>query len=133
MRPIVVDSSALVAILFDEEEGEEFRLILRDPEIRMVIGAPTLLETYMVVGSRAQRPPALAIETLLAGKEHEIVAFDEAMVRTAYAAFQAFGKGRHPAALNYGDCMAFAVARTFDAPLLFKGDDFMSTDVRRAR
>lgn len=131
MRQIAVDSSALIAILFREKGYEQLAAEMRPADVVLLIGAPTMLETLIVL-SRAREEPEVILGTLLAGKRHEIVAFDQGMVMMAYEAFRIYGKGRHPAALNYGDCMAYAVARVFDVPLLFKGEDFLSTDVRRA-
>ena len=132
MTQVVVDSSALIAILFQEEGCEAIHRYLRNPDIEMLIGAPTLLETLMVLSGRGRQDADVILGTLLAGKRHRIVDFDDGMVRMAHAAFLAFGRGRHPARLNFGDCMAYAVARTFDVPLVFKGDDFARTDIRPA-
>lgn len=99
------------------------------PAGQVAISAPTLLETAIVLNKRG----VLAeIRSLLADLTVEIVAFDESLAWRAFAAHQRFGKGNHPAGLNFGDCFSYALAVSRDAPLLFKGEDFAKTDVRRA-
>lgn len=127
---IVVDSSALVAIALKESDGEDLLRFMIDAET--VVGAPTVLETRIVLANRKVRDPARATALILDMSRTRVKAFDEAMTELATAAFLEFGKGRHPAKLNFGDCMAYAVAKSLDAPLLYKGNDFAQTDIRSA-
>ncbi len=124
---IVVDSSAIVAIALDEPEAATFLHIMIGT--LTVIGAPTLLESRMVLAGRGVRDPLDATAIILDASQTEVVAFDRALADHALSAFLRFGKGRHAAALNYGDCMAYALARSLNAPLLFKGGDFTLTDL----
>ena len=119
-----------MAILLREPEADTIIGVVERAE-RLLIGAPTLLETQIVAAGKSIRLPADLI-ALIDEIRPEVVAFTSAHVEAATDAFQRFGKGRHPAALNYGDCMAYAVARVADCGLLYKGDDFPRTDVRRA-
>jgi len=124
---ILVDSSAMVAIALGEPEADAFmRLMISTPTI---IGAPTLLETRIVLAQRKVRDPVQATAVILKASQTEIVTFNATMSETAFDAFLRFGKGRHPAALNYGDCMSYALARFLDVPILFKGNDFTQTDL----
>lgn len=125
---MIVDTSALIAILRDEPDaGTLLDRLLRAPEPR--ISAGTLLEARMVA-ERDGGGPELA--ELLTAADIEVVPVDERLVDLAMEGFRRFGKGRHPAGLNYGDCFAYALARALDEPLLFKGNDFSRTDVTPA-
>ena len=125
---IVVDSSAFVAILLREEGFELYSDCISTPGHHLSVPAPAFLETLFVLTGRKVDAES-AMRRLLRGRSHSIVPFDEAMALAAHQAFLRYGKGRHPAALNFGDCMAYAAAKALDAPLLFKGDDFSKTDV----
>lgn len=128
---IALDTSAVVAIALKESEEEAYsrQIVLNEA----VIGAPTLLECRMVLTSKM---PDFAEEFMkrFAGRRTIHPAdFTLEMYEIAVAAFDRFGKGRgHPARLNFGDCLAYAVAWQHDAPLLYKGEDFSRTDIRRA-
>lgn len=126
---IVVDTSALIAILFNEPDADTLAraLILSD---RAVIGAPTAFEFRLVVARKKGVGMLGRADALLAAPTVRIVAWQPAFVALADDALARFG-GR-PAKLNYGDCMAYALARSLDAPLLYKGDDFAQTDIRSA-
>ena len=128
---IAVDSSALAAVIFREPEAERFRRLLATRWC--VIGVPTLLEAHFVA-SRAKQGDGQGFLDLFASQPNvEMIAFGEAHLAIARAAFDRYGKGRgHPAALNFGDCMAYAVAKLIDAPLLYKGHDFALTDIAPA-
>lgn len=127
---IAVDTSALMAILKQEPEAVAFIDVI-DRADRVVIGTPTLLEARIVAGQ--QRPPVDdLLDELLFDIGAETIDFTGAHLDAATDAFRRFGKGRHPAGLNYGDCMAYAVAKVTGCGLLFKGEDFPRTDVRRA-
>lgn len=126
-----MDSSALIAILAEEAEAEQFTYrILEAGDAR--IAAPNVLEYVMVATGMRLGFTAERALLLLQRLQVSPVAFSPAMVDLAVQAFLRFGKGRHQAGLNFGDCMAYALARSLDAPLLFKGTDFGRTDVRVA-
>jgi ribonuclease VapC len=127
---IVVDSSALIAILLDEPERSAFEAVIAGGE-RCVISAVNAHETAAVLRLRHGPMAVDRFWQLLVDCEIDIVPFDEAQVRAAAVAFDLYGKGIHSKArLNLSDCAAYALARTMDAPLLFKGDDFTQTDLR---
>ncbi len=127
---IVVDSSALIAIFFDEPEKQPFQAVIAGGE-RCMISAVNAHETACVLRVRHGPQAVERLWQLLAVSEIEIVAFDEAQVRAAAIAFDRYGKGLHSKArLNLADCAAYALAVTMNASLLFKGDDFAATDVR---
>ena len=127
---IAVDTSAIIAVLLEEPEAEKFRAILLTYE-PYIIG-PVLLETLMVLSRRIGSNPDEHLSKFLINIGAEIIPFDQQMTILAQQAFLAFGKGRHPAKLNFGDCMSYALAKSQRMPLLFKGDDFALTDVERA-
>lgn len=129
---IVVDTSAIIAILFGEAGASALieRLMLPG---RVLIGAPTLFEIRLVMGGRQQEEGIDDANSLLKKTGIETVPWTAELADLATDAFLRFGKGQgHPAQLNFGDCMAYAVAKSLDAPLLFKGDDFARTDIRSA-
>lgn len=127
---IVIDSSALIAILLIEPEAEIFGRTMGLAEQR-VIGAPTAFETLMVARGKLENriDSDLEVRTLLARSKVEVVPWSPALTDIAQAAFLRFGKGRHPAKLNFGDCISYALAKSLDCPLLYKGDDFAQTDI----
>ena len=129
---VAIDTSALVAVVSGEPDAQSIAGILTRHAGDLVISAATVVEASIVVES-SQGPEATAdLRLLLAILQVEVVPFDEAQALAAVAAWQRFGKGRHPASLNLGHCHAYAPARTVGADLLFKGDDFTQTDVRQA-
>ena len=125
---MIVDTSALIVVLRREPEADRFiDRLLATSEVR--ISAGTLLEIRIV----AERDGGSAeLEELLAALGIEVVPVDARQADLAFDGFRSFGKGRHPAALNFGDLFAYALARAMDEPLLFKGDDFNRTDVKAA-
>ena len=125
---IVVDTSAIVAILKGEIEARSFLEIIVD-EDRCFLSAVGLFEASMVMIGRGPAAAANDLDALVRRRGIEIVPFDEEQARQSRAAFVRFGKGRHPAALNFGDCVSYALARSLGLPLLFKGTDFAKTDV----
>ena len=128
---IVVDSSALLAIFFDEAEKSAFaERISADAEAR--IGAPNFLEASMIVEARQGRVGCRDLDELILALGLAVVPFEAVHAEEARTAFRRFGKGRHRAGLNFGDCCAYGLAKTFDAPLLYKGADFQLTDIQRA-
>jgi ribonuclease VapC len=98
----------------------------------VAIGAPTLVECVIVVGRAEGEEGIDALSRLILDLGIEVVPFDEPHVDTATEAFIGYGKGRHPARLNYGDCMTYATARLSERPLLYTGDDFAQTDIQAA-
>jgi ribonuclease VapC len=127
---IVADTSALVAVVLGESDAERFRDALSADTI--IVSAVSVTEGRMVVESRAGLDAARDFEQLLAECDATVTAYDEDHAVVAHAAWQRFGKGRHPASLNLGDCMAYATAKVAGAPLLFKGEDFAQTDIASA-
>ena len=127
---MVLDTSALLALLLDEAEAEDFRVALEDDTTRLV-SAATLLETAIVIETRKGEPGGRELDALIHKAEVTVVAVDAEHVSEARRAYRRFGRGRHPASLNFGDVFAYALARTSGEPLLFKGDDFARTDIGR--
>jgi ribonuclease VapC len=125
---VVLDTSALVAILLGEAERDQFIAALAEATDPL-ISAGTLLEASIVVQSKLGNDGLADLDELLATAGVRCVAVDLAQVHAARKAFAQFGKGRHAASLNYGDCFAYALAKLAQTPLLFKGDDFGQTDV----
>jgi ribonuclease VapC len=124
---VIVDSSALVAILRNEDEAPAFSSLLEAS--RTSVSAASLLETCLVAGPERYA----AVDELVSAAMLRVVPFDDRQVREARTAHARFGRGTgHPAQLNYGDCMSYALAKVTGEPLLFKGDDFTHTDVEAA-
>ena len=128
---MVIDTSALIAILLDEPEAPAFaEAIERDPVRRC--SAVSLLEASIVIESRHGVNGLLRLDLLIAEATIDVVPFVALDARSARRAYRTYGKGLHPAGLNFGDCVAYALAIDADEPLLYKGDDFSKTDVPRA-
>src|SRR5689334_6388647 len=127
---MVLDTSALLALLLDEPEAEAFRAAVEEDTTRLV-SAATLFETAVVIETRKGEPGGHELDVLVHKAEVVVVPVDPEQVSEARRAYRRFGKGRHPAALNFGDVFAYALARTSGEPLLFKGDDFAKTDIGR--
>lgn len=126
---IALDSSALIAILRDEPEVEAFLKVVEFAAFR-VLSAVNYFETCMVLaGTKGGEDVLAPFDAFLARAGVDLVAFDAEQARLARQAFLRYGKGRHPAALNLGDCAAYALAKSRKAPLLFKGNDFAKTDI----
>jgi ribonuclease VapC len=96
------------------------------------VGTPTLVETAIVLGSRRGKPSASQVEELIEELGVTVVPFSASDWHVAVEAYDRYGRGRHPAGLNFGDCLAYATARTAGDSLLFVGNDFSKTDIRRA-
>lgn len=127
---MIVDTSALVAVLNSEPEALLFLQKMSTEPVK--ISAVTLFEFSMVIDRYKRREASLGADRLLVEIEAEIVSVDAAAARGARLAYATYGKGNHPARLNFGDCFAYALAKETGEPLLFKGDDFARTDVRSA-
>lgn len=127
---LVVDTSALVTIMAREPERSAFLRILEQGD-GMLISEINYVETGILLVGRGLFPDRETLDTWLTGARIK-VAQEVALDAAALDAYLRYGKGRHPARLNLADCFAYALAKTLDAPLLFKGDDFPLTDVRPA-
>jgi len=127
---MVLDTSALLVLLLDEPEAEDFRAAVEDDTTRLVSTA-TLLETALVIEARKGELGGRELDALVQKAEVVAVPVEVEHISEARRAYRRFGKGRHPAGLNFGDVFAYALARISGEPLLFKGDDFSKTDVAR--
>jgi ribonuclease VapC len=129
---MIIDSSAIVAILWDEPERSAFvEAIARSG--RRLISAATLVEASIVVETSRGYEGGRDLDLLMAVGGIEVVPVDLEQADIARQAFRRFGKGRSPACLNYGDCFSYALAKATGMPLLFKGNDFSQTDITPAR
>jgi len=128
---MVIDSSALLSIYLRESGHEAFFEKISRSTIA-VIGAPTLLEVTIVLSARTKRDARREIARSLRQLRVQVVPFTEEHFDVAADAFLRYGKGRHPAALNFGDCMSYAVAAVSGLPLLYTGKDFTQTDIPAA-
>jgi ribonuclease VapC len=128
---MVVDTSALIAILFGEPEAFSFSKAVAD-ESRKLISAFNVLETGIVVEARKGEAGGRELDLLLHRAQIEVVAMNADQAELARIAWRKYGKGNHPAGLNIGDCCAYALAKYSGEPLLFKGNDFSQTDIRAA-
>jgi ribonuclease VapC len=125
---MIVDSSALVAILMVEPEARRLTTAIA----RSAVGrlpASCLFETSMLILSRRGEDGVRDLDLYIARSRMEIVPFTQSQAGLARDAFRRFGKGRHPAKLNFGDCMVYALAKETGEELLFKGTDFGQTDI----
>jgi ribonuclease VapC len=128
---MVLDTSAIVAILQDEPERPTFtRLIGTDPQPLM--SAVTRVECTFVMEGRKREPGRKELELFLREAEVDVVAVTPEQADLTCEAFRRFGKGRHPAALNIGNCFAYAFAKAMREPLLYEGSDFSRTDIASA-
>ena len=125
---MIIDSSAILAIVFQEPGFEEI-LKRIDEEPVVAAGTPTLTETGIVLHARLVDGSRGLLERILDELEIQEIPFGEIHWREAVDAFRRFGKGQHPASLNFGECMTYAVAQLAGEPLLFKGNNFGQTDV----
>jgi ribonuclease VapC len=129
---MIIDSSAILAVIGREPGYERIvHQLAVSPETR--IGAPTQLETGMVLTARFGPRGKTALARFLQENSVQTVGFEEAHASVALDAYSRFGKGRHPAALNFGDCCTYAVASLTGEPLLCVGDDFARTDLLLVR
>ena len=126
---IVVDTSALAAVLLREEDGDRYieAIAMSDGAIT---SSATLLELDVVAARRGISDHARKLDLLLGELAIRVESFGPDQLSAARAAFDIYGKGRHPAGLNFGDCFAYGLAKTTGYPLLFKGDDFSRTDLK---
>ena len=125
---MILDTSAVVAIVM-KEPGYEELLQAMGSEGNTAIGAATLTEAAIVLSARLQRDARSLLARFLSEASIAIVPFGESHYGAAVEAWLRYGKGKHPAALSFGDCLSYAVARLAHEPLLFVGDDFTKTDI----
>jgi ribonuclease VapC len=128
---VVLDTSALLAILLQEPDAQRYSDAIAGAP-RRVISAATLVEAGIVAEGRGGAPLREDLDALLARARAEVADFTAAHAATARDVWRRFGKGRHPAGLNLGDCFAYALAQSRGEPLLYKGTDFAQTDVKAA-
>lgn len=128
---IIVDTSALMSLLFQEPDAESLAVALTvATELRMA--APTWVESAIVVTTRRGDAGYQRFQQILEGLGMKVVPCDRTLSEIAFQAWCQYGKGRHPAGLNYGDCFSHALAKQRSEPLLFKGSDFSKTDIQSA-
>ena len=125
---MVIDTSAILAILLFEPEAKDFARLMRQSRRRLV-PASAILEASIVLLARHGEMGWRMLDDFRRSAAIETNSFNEIQALVAREAFRRFGKGRHPAGLNFADCMSYALAKTEMMPLLFKGDDFRLTDV----
>jgi ribonuclease VapC len=128
---MVIDSSALIAVVRGEAESYHFRRLI-GLAVTRAVGAPAAVEASIVMLSKFGEAGLADLRALMTQARIEVVPLTEAHVPIALDAFRRFGKGRHRAGLNFGDCFSYALARATGEPLLFKGDDFRHTDIESA-
>jgi ribonuclease VapC len=126
---MVIDTSAIAAILIDEPDAGALEGKIADDPVRLM-SAATFVEATIVIEARLGDPGGREFDLWLHRAEVEIFPVDAEQADIARRAWRRYGQGRHPAGLNYGDCFSYALAATHDEPLLFKGDDFTKTDVK---
>ena len=128
---MIVDSSAVVAILLSEADADHLSNKLTGaPRLRM--SAATYLEVSIVMENKGGPRAGYELDDFIANTEIEIVSLTLEQAEAARVAWRRFGKGNHPARLNFGDCFSYALAKTSGEPLLFKGNDFAQTDIEPA-
>ena len=128
---MIVDTSAIVSILFDEEEAERFdEAIVRSPHCQLSV--VNYLEAVMVLEGHRGVPAGHQLDAYLEEAAIELAAVTVEQAQAARTAWRRFGKGNHPARLNFGDCFAYALAESMGEPLLYKGGDFALTDIEAA-
>lgn len=125
---MILDTSALLAILLQEPDAPVYAEAIKKAS-RLTMSAATLTEAMMVIAVRKGGFGVTDLQKLLREAKVKIVSVDEHLATEAFDAWLRFGKGNHPAKLNFGDCFAYALAMQSGEPLLFKGDDFSQTDV----
>jgi ribonuclease VapC len=128
---MVVDTSAVLAILQDEPERRRFNEAIQ-ADTKRLISAATVLESGIVLEARGGEAAGRELDLFLHRARFEVASVDADQVEIARAAFRKYGKGRHTAGLSFGDCFSYALAKASGQPLLFKGDDFARTDIRAA-
>ena len=125
---MVIDSSAIIAVLLNEANAAQIAEAI-DSGSQRLLSAASLLEASIVIESRKGEDAGRELDLLIYRAAIEVVAVDQDQAEIARVAWRRYGKGRHPAGLNYGDCFSYALARSRGLPLLFQGEDFSRTDI----
>jgi ribonuclease VapC len=125
---MVIDSSAIIAVLLNEANAAQIAEAI-DSGSQRLLSAASLLEASIVIESRKGEAAGRELDLLIYRAAIEVVAVDQDQVEIARIAWRRYGRGRHPAGLNYGDCFSYALARSRRLPLLFQGEDFSRTDI----
>lgn len=128
---MIIDTSAVLAILFAEGDAARFADAIAGADHR-AMSAANFLEAGVVVDNQLGPAAGRQLDALLARAEVEVVPVTRAQAEIARQAYLDYGKGNHPARLNFGDCFAYALAKSANRPLLYKGDDFSRTDIASA-
>ena len=129
---MVIDSSVLVAVLFGEPQADSLVEAIAEAQPRLM-SAANLLEAAIVVDNQLGPAAGRQLDRFVEQARIEVEPITEQQVRIARQAYLDFGRGNHPAKLNFGDCFAYALAKASGEPLLFKGDDFEQTDIKAYR
>ena len=125
---MVIDSSAIIVVLLNEANAAQIAEAI-DSGSQRLLSAASLLEASIVIESRKGEAAGRELDLLIYRAAIEVVAVDQDQVEIARIAWRRYGKGRHPAGLNYSDCFSYALARSRGLPLLFQGEDFSRTDI----
>jgi len=125
---MVIDTSVLIAIAFGEPDASSFEASMEDAEVRL-ISAASVLEASIVMRQKFGVSGAARLDELMARWPLQIVPFDADQLQWARFAVETYGRGQHPARLNFGDCFTYPLAKSSNEPILFKGTDFAQTDV----
>lgn len=125
---MIIDTSAIIAVLFNEDDAKVYAQLLTQSDSRRM-SAATFVETAIVVETQTKTSGSRQLDAFLRQADIAIEPVTEEQAHIARQAFIDFGKGRHPAGLNYGDCFSYALAKATGEPLLFKGKDFSKTDL----
>ena len=125
---MILDTSALIAVIFEEPEGDRCLDAIGDADVRMM-SAVSFFEGGIVADSRPGSGKGSAYDRVIDTLDIDVVGVTRDQATLARDAYRRFGKGNHPAKLNFGDCFAYALAKATGEPLLFKGDDFAQTDL----
>jgi ribonuclease VapC len=125
---MVIDSSAIIAVLLNEANAAQIAEAI-DSGSQRLLSAASLLEASIVIESRKGETAGRELDLLIYRAAIEVVAVDQDQAEIARIAWRRYGRGRHPAGLNYGDCFSYALARSRGLPLLFQGEDFSRTDI----
>ena len=125
---MVIDSSAIIAVLLNEANAAQIAEAI-DSGSQRLLSAASLLEASIVIESRKGEAAGRELDLLIYRAAIEVVAVDQDQVEIARIAWRRYGRGRHPAGLNYGDCFSYALARSRGLPLLFQGENFSRTDI----
>jgi ribonuclease VapC len=128
---MIIDTSAVLAILFDEDDAARFADAIAGAD-RRAMSAANFLEAGIVIDNQLGPAAGRQLDALLARAQIEIAPVTREQAEIARQAYLDFGKGHHPARLNFGDCLAYALAKAVDRPLLYKGNDFSQTDIASA-